>query len=178
MKDLRLDDSVRADGAPPEAAPCTKLTHHELTVRAEAWLKRNGYTVTCREVVSYSTFGETPDAIGWSPSRGTSCLIECKVSRSDFLRDKKKLCRREWDNGMGQRRFFMCEPGIIQAEELPWGWGLLYCEPARVRNVVGFAPLPKSAAVALNEQPLLVSLVRRAIIRGFDTNCRDPKVNA
>jgi hypothetical protein len=32
---------------------------------------------------------ENPDVIGWAPGAG-SVLIECKLSRSDFLRDATK----------------------------------------------------------------------------------------
>ncbi len=64
---------------------------------------------------------ELPDAIGWK--RGWSILVECKVSRGDFLRDKHKVARQRV--GMGQSRYFMTPKGLLKPEELPPGWGLL-----------------------------------------------------
>lgn len=68
---------------------------------------------------------ESPDAIGFRPD-GCSILIEVKVSRSDFLSDKKKPHRVNPETGMGSYRFFACPEGIILPEDLPPKWGLFY----------------------------------------------------
>lgn len=52
---------------------------------------------------------ENPDVIGWAAGAG-SILIECKLSRSDFLKDAEKTVRKNPRAGMGQRRFYLCQP--------------------------------------------------------------------
>ncbi len=109
------------------------MTHDELCARAARWLKKTrGCRLVLREVVSYA--GERPDAMGWQASTGWSLLVECKVSRSDFLRDRKKSSRgSHWS--MGQFRFYMTPPGLLTLEDLPEGWGLLEAHPRSVRVV-------------------------------------------
>ncbi|GBQ90079.1 hypothetical protein GCM10007866_16160 [Gluconobacter albidus] len=71
--------------------------------------------------------GESPDAIGYRVSdmiNGGSTIVECKVSRSDFLADRKKPHRQT--GGMGKWRYFMCPEGLISPDELPDKWGLLH----------------------------------------------------
>ncbi|MEB2440984.1 adenylosuccinate synthase [Citrobacter braakii] len=58
---------------------------------------------------------------GW---RGGSVLVEVKVSRSDFLRDKHKPHRQR--GGLGDYRYYMCPEGIININDLPDRWGLLW----------------------------------------------------
>jgi len=76
--------------------------------------------------------GESPDAIGYRVSSGTdggSTVVECKVSRSDFLADRKKPHRKE--GGMGRWRYLMCPDGMVKPEEMAPGWGLLYVAPKK-----------------------------------------------
>ncbi|OZI09161.1 hypothetical protein BWI93_05290 [Siphonobacter sp. BAB-5385] len=64
---------------------------------------------------------ECPDVLGF---RSDNCVvIECKVSRSDFLADRKKKHRQQ--GGMGRYRIFCVPKGLIKAEELPERWLLL-----------------------------------------------------
>ena len=114
------------------------LTHDDLCERAARWLKNTkGCRLVLREVVSYA--GETPDAIGWVASGGWSTLVECKTSRSDFKADEKKYCRRSLYS-MGQRRFYMTPPGLLNPNELPDGWGLLEAGKRKVMVVVEASP--------------------------------------
>lgn len=73
---------------------------------------------------------ESPDAIGFR-SGGCSILMEVKVSRSDFLSDKKKPHRMDPATGMGAYRFYVCPQGVIKVEDLPPKWGLLYFTPRK-----------------------------------------------
>lgn len=98
-------------------------THKQLVRRMAQWLKgTKKMTVVCAELTTCTS--ETPDVIGWV-GRAASVLIECKVSRSDFLSDKKKHFRREAGRGMGDKRYMAAPPGMIHPDELPEGWGLL-----------------------------------------------------
>ena len=73
---------------------------------------------------------ESPDAIGFRPG-GCTILMEVKVSRSDFLSDKKKPHRVDPSIGMGGWRFFVCPEDVIRPEDLPEKWGLLYFTPRK-----------------------------------------------
>lgn len=98
------------------------MSHAILVARATAWLRRNGFKVALPEL--YTAVGEIPDAWGLD-SGGTSCIVEVKVSRSDFMRDAKKWHRRNAWAGMGNVRYYMAPAGIIKSDEIPKGWGLL-----------------------------------------------------
>lgn len=96
-------------------------THHELVDIAHGYVLRNmGCGVAYKEV--YCAGNERPDVIAFSGWH--SVLIECKISRQDFLQDKKKPCRQ--DKGMGKYRYYCCPTGLIKVEELPENWGLIY----------------------------------------------------
>lgn len=115
------------------------IEHDELCMRAAKFLKSNGFGVVFDDRYQAATgSGELPDAIGFR--NGTSCLIEVKVSRSDFLADKKKPFRAEPSLGMGDWRFYLCPKGLIKPEELPEGWGLLYATTKQIKKVCGFPP--------------------------------------
>lgn len=98
------------------------MTHKELVEIGYKWLLKNaGVGVAFKELKSID--GEIPDVIGFGSWQ--SILIECKVSRSDFLQDKKKPHRQK---GMGNWRFFLCPKGLIKKDELPKKWGLIYID--------------------------------------------------
>lgn len=96
-------------------------THAQLVERAGRWLlKTMRYPVVLLEP-GYGGGCEVPDVLGFEGGR--SILIECKASRSDFLSDKKKVARTR--GGMGAERWYFAPRGMIAAEEVPEGWGLL-----------------------------------------------------
>ena len=114
------------------------ITHTGLVERAEKWLQN---TVNCGVVFNDSfraatLSGECPDAIGFRA--GISILVECKASRSDFLADKKKSFRANPEMGIGDWRFYMCPPGVINIEDLPDDWGLLWVTGKTVRKIHGY----------------------------------------
>jgi len=99
------------------------MTHKELVEIAYKWvLKRGSCGVAFKELRSNNI--EIPDIIGFGT--GFSSVIECKVSRSDFLQDKNKPHRQK---GMGTFRYFCCPVDLIKLEDLPEKWGLLYVSP-------------------------------------------------
>lgn len=112
------------------------MKHDELCARAVKWLKGSkGCSAAISELNAATPWGEIPDAIGFRSTY--SILVECKTSRADFLSDKKKLFRERPDRGMGTYRFYMCPPGIIQVEDLPPRWGLLYVHDKKIQHVHG-----------------------------------------
>jgi len=100
-----------------------EITHKDLVKKAAAWLKdTEGMTIVVAELTTAQT--ETPDCIGFGRG-GHSVLVECKISRSDFLSDKNKHFRRCPEHGMGTARYFMVPKGMVSKEELPESWGLV-----------------------------------------------------
>ncbi len=97
------------------------MTHAELVDRARIWLMG---TRRCFHVSTESgTFQERADAIGWRS--GVSTLIECKTSFEDFVRDFRKPSRIAPETGLGQYRFFLVPPKVLEATDVPDPWGLL-----------------------------------------------------
>ena len=131
------------------------ITHSELILKAIDWLKAKGYPLIITDMVSCAS--ETPDCIGWNSFR--SVLIECKASRSDFLRDQHKSTRQHESLGMGNERLYLAPSGMIKPEELPQGWGLLeVSDEGKVR--VKSQPLTRKSNKEA-ETSLLVSAIRR-----------------
>lgn len=98
------------------------LTHRQVVEIAYKWLLKNGGVgIAFKELKSIDA--EIPDLIGFDSEQ--SILIEVKVSRSDFLSDKKKPHRAK---GMGNWRFYCCPKGLIKINELPAKWGLIYID--------------------------------------------------
>jgi hypothetical protein len=108
------------------------MTHSEMCKLAVMWLKRpysrggHGCKVAIDECQT-GWSGEIPDAIGYcstgQPLRDGTVLVECKVSRADFLADRTKPHRQA--GGVGNWRYFMAPEGLIKLDELPQKWGLV-----------------------------------------------------
>lgn len=131
-------------------------THSKLVKRMAQWLKNSKRnTVVISELATRNS--ETPDVIGWIGG-AASTLIECKVSRSDFLSDKKKIFRKYADMGMGDKRYFATPKGLLSPDEVPDGWGLLEVRAHSVREVK--KPIPMTADKR-NECTMLMSALRR-----------------
>ena len=105
---------------------------------------------------------ENPDVIGWIPEAG-SVLIECKLTRSDFLRDAAKAVRRNPRAGMGQRRYYLCPPDVIKTKDLPPKWGLLWAANNQITVQREARGHPERNLLA--EVRFLSSMLRRAQIR-------------
>jgi hypothetical protein len=126
------------------------------------WLRAYRCGVVLSEQACAS--GEMPDAIGWKRACH-SVLVECKVSRSDFLADRDKPFRRKPQNGVGCERFYLTPAGLIREEELPAGWGLLECRRREVEMVVSSAKDLRSATGFRYEMNLLLASLRRVEVR-------------
>jgi hypothetical protein len=124
-----------SDLPPPEKKYRTGKTHSEhsrLCKKALSWLNN---TIKCQIAVSELSYGrEIPDALGWRWD--TTVLVECKATRADFLRDKKKEFRNQAGKGLGDYRFYLCPTGIITPDDLPPKWGLLYLQGNSVKRIV------------------------------------------
>lgn len=108
------------------------MNHSELCEVAKKWLVKsnsqgghgcNTALSECRSGWS----GEIPDAIGFRAVSHNveTVVVEVKISRSDFFADAKKPHRAD-GLGMGIYRYYMCPEGLIQPDEIPEKWGLLW----------------------------------------------------
>ena len=114
------------------------ITHSECVAVAAAYMQKRA-DVVLPEFFTHNA--ELPDVIAFR--RDFSTVIECKVSRSDFLADKKKPFRMHPNSGMGDHRYYCAPKGMIKPEELPQYWGLLEVYPngtirKRVESYVKF----------------------------------------
>jgi hypothetical protein len=105
------------------------VTHDQLCDIAAKYFKRvfKLKAVTVNNRLMYND--EKPDVFGFNTMATNSFLIEVKVSRADFLRDKNKMFRKYPNKGMGNYRYYCCPEGLIAVADLPAGWGLLYYRP-------------------------------------------------
>ena len=136
------------------------LTHADLVTKGIKWLRSQGgkqwsAPLAFGEIVAVGN--EIPDVIGFSSNGST--LIECKTSKSDFKRDKKKMFRSVPQMGMGKYRFYMCPTGLIEKNELPDNWGLIYVSEKGVAKLI---VKPKSQYCNLKaEHSYMYSIMRR-----------------
>lgn len=148
-----------------------QFTHKELVNIAYRWVLANASCgFAFREFNAVTDTGEQPDVIGFG-SWGHSVLIEVKVSRNDFLADKKKKFRLNPETGMGSQRYYCCPTGLIKPDELPEGWGLIYVnEKGRATKVKslnqGNIYAKKLPCNTQAEMALMYSALRRLHIRG------------
>jgi hypothetical protein len=148
------------------------FTHKELVDLGAKWLSGNQ---NCKAVVKELKVmyqKETPDVLGWK-KKGQSIMIECKTSMQDFKNDAKKPSRLDFTKSFGIQKYYLCPQGLIQIKSLPNDWGLLYANKKGIKIVKkAVTKTSLSEKIAKNELPLLIALVQRAQIRGFDVNCR------
>jgi len=126
------------------------------------WLRRYRCGVVLSEQACVS--GEMPDAIGWK-KQCHSVLIECKVSRPDFLADRDKPFRQKPETGVGSERYYLAPRGLIHAEELPAGWGLLEVRGREVERVKPAARNMRTEIGFRCEMNLLLASLRRVEVR-------------
>src|ERR1700686_3757137 len=135
------------------------MQHSTIVAMGVRWLNRQCSVV----LYEFATpADENPDVIGWAPGAG-SVLIECKLTRSDFVKDAAKTVRKNPRAGMGQRRYYLCPFDLIQVKDLPPKWGLLWATNGQVivkREARGHPERNLAAEVRF-----LSSMLRRAQIR-------------
>lgn len=150
------------------------ITHDDLVQIAYRWvLTARSCGVAFREFNSAACNGEYPDVIGFG-AWGHSVVVECKISRSDFARDKLKSFRKSPEQGMGSQRFFCCPTGLVHPDELPEGWGLVYVSETRKARIahdpyggnVRWRKTPMEKNIKA-EHGLMYSALRRLHLRGL-----------
>ena len=92
-------------------------------------------------------------------------LVECKVSRADFLADREKPFRQKPESGVGCERYYLAPRGLIRLQELRPGWGLLEVCGREIEKV---RPSPKNLRTPIGfgyEMNLLLASLRRVEVR-------------
>ena len=155
-------------------------SHSELIKRAENWLYSNSHhrnryksNIVFRELVTWCR--ETPDLLGWVRGCVSTVLIEVKISRADFLADKKKFHRKITSDkaigGMGNFRFYCCPYEMIRESEVSPSWGLLYLSKTG-KSIKLVKPAEYQKSNIKEEYKFLLSVIRRfkatATINGTD----------
>jgi hypothetical protein len=138
------------------------MTHARLVEMAEAWLRRARCGIVLSEQGCSS--GEMPDAIGWK-GRNHSIVIECKVSRGDFLADAAKPWRTNPEIALGCERYFAAPKGMLKPEEISDGWGLLEAQGRELKIVKKSKRKLRQPEGLMNEMNLLLASLRRVEVR-------------
>lgn len=138
------------------------MTHTLLVRKAVEWLRSYRCGVVLSEQACVS--GEMPDAIGWKRACH-SVLVECKISRADFLADRAKPFRKKPELGVGTERFYLAPRGLLSPDELPAGWGQLEYHNRRIRMLCPSRKNLRSAEGFRCEMNLLLASLRRVEIR-------------
>jgi len=141
-----------------------EITHERLVMAAAAWLGRN-----CRIVATepHTNAAETPDAVGWN-GQGRCSVVECKTSRADFRANADK-CIERLGIGAGTERWFLTPPKLVDADEVPAGWGLLEFVPSGhangyyIKKVVEAPRRERTPQIWREETVMLVSIAGRAL---------------
>jgi len=148
------------------------ITHDQLVQQAKRWLEKHGSKFSCGVVLAeYRCYlPEIPDVIGFN--HHWSILIECKVSRADFLADKKKPCRQDTKQ-LGNYRYYLTLPNVACAEDIDNGWGLLYATDKQVKEIKK-SEYFSTDSVKAAEWSILYSIVRRLNLRGLLEDIQKP----
>ena len=138
------------------------MTHAQLVDMAVKWLRSYGCGVVLSEQACAS--GEMPDAIGLKrPCH--SVVVECKITRGDFLADRSKPFREKPEIGVGCERFYLAPVGLIRPEELLAGWGLLESRGRKVEVVHASEKNMRGGKGFRYEMNLLLASLRRVEVR-------------
>jgi hypothetical protein len=139
------------------------MTHSRLVEAAVSWL-RSKYR--CAIVLSEQSCasGETPDAIAWK-GKNHSVVVECKISRADFLADAAKPWRLHGESALGCERFYLAPARMISCGELPSGWGLLEIRGREISVARKSKKNLRGAEGLVNEMNLLLASLRRVEVR-------------
>lgn len=151
----------------------TDSLHYKLCCEGAKWLNNrpwSGYKYVAVELICASS--DNPDI--WGTNGFSSAMIEVKVSRSDFLNDKKKFVRQPENavHAVGNHRYYLCPKGIINIDDLPEGWGLLWYDKGEISIIKEAAYLK---TYNRGELSILSSIMRREGIKGQVFNYR--KIN-
>lgn len=112
----------------------TMTPHDYLVHRAARWLRGTRKCAVVATEKSPPQIMVIPDAIGWTRD-GYSVVVECKVSREDYLADRRKISRKAGIL-LGDERWYLAPPGVLGASDMEPGVGLLELGSHSLRKIV------------------------------------------
>lgn len=101
--------------------------HKRLKQVALKYLKEKITDLVCTEVPFGNAYS-VADAVGINFKREEVRIIECKATKKDFLRDKKLFGQKTSYFYHAHYAYIMCPTDVIQPEEIPYGYGLLWVD--------------------------------------------------
>lgn len=103
------------------------LAHKTLKKQALFFLKDKVTDIVANEV-KFRNITCIADAVGVNLKRKEVRIVEIKVSREDFFRDKKLFQDSHSYFYHAHFSYIMCPGGLIQPDEIPHGYGLLWVD--------------------------------------------------
>ena len=154
----------------------TQSLHYELCCKAAVWIRQRrnaepwkaAYTLSAVELICYGA--ENPDVYAFNGAE--SAIIEVKTSHADFLADQKKASRTNPEYAMADFRYYLCPEGVINPDEVPDKWGLLYYKDGRIHKV---RQAEQQDSCKIWDMLLLSSIMRREGLLGKTYNYRNKK---
>ena len=156
MNNNRINE-IRCPLIPPKPKKPKKIemSHSECINRVANWLRQQHQShsslrckIIFKEPHGYNISKEYPDVLGTGMRNDIN--IECKVSRQDFLKDSKKRHKHPF----GNFKFYACPEGLIQPDEVPQEFGLLYVNKKTCRVI----KKPTYVKECENTAPMLADL--------------------
>jgi len=136
-----------------------ELTHDKIIARAVHWLR---HSHKCPVVlVKPRCMLEIPDVVGFKSA--DSFLVSAKTDREEF---EKHLTTSLVDKfpmiSVGNYRFFVTPPYLVEPEEVPDYWGLAYVYPKIIRTVKHAYRISEPYEMVSRERAILYWGLRRA----------------
>ena len=142
------------------------MTHSDLCALGAKYMQEKGLLRFQRPkyvVVEIQTMPGTPRPDIYGFGGAITQQIEVKVGRGDFLKDRNKTHRQDPDSDVGELRSYLCQIGLIKPDEVPPGWGLLYCDTKNNIRVIKEPSIQESNMRA--ELTIISSVLRRVKVR-------------
>jgi hypothetical protein len=93
-------------------------------------------------------------------------LVECKLTRSDFVADRAKPFRENPEVALGCERWYLTPAGLLSTEDLPPHWGMLELRAGKLHAAVrANRRSQRTATGMLYEMNLLLASLRRVEVR-------------
>ncbi len=142
----------------------TKSLHYDLCVLGAKWLRSRKNVERFEGQWRYITVEmcvnacENPDI--WAFNGWSTIVVEVKVSRSDFFNDKKKVWQLPGNEEClaGNYRYYLTPKGMLSANDLPEGVGLLEFDGKRICRTI---PAKRHSVSNHADMLIMASLLRR-----------------
>lgn len=133
--------------------------HKNLKKHARFFLKEKVTDIVANEV-KFRNIKCIADTVGINLKRKEIRIIEAKATREDFLRDKKLFSENHSYFYHAHFSYIICPSHLLQAHEMPYGYGLLWVNDIGEVSVVK-KPLKNKEKLKTRFDTILKRTVRR-----------------